>query len=146
MQENKRYSNSKTIIFGLIGAALIIAGGAWLDKLSREASAPSSSNEQQARIMNYISYQGEEGKNALDLLKAKHSVETQTFQGAGEFVTSINGLKGNSSNFWAFYVNNEQANVGASQYTTKSADFIEWKYEEIKPQDATPSEPATPAN
>jgi hypothetical protein len=137
MSENpKKYSNSKAIVFGLIAAALVIAGGAWLDKLSREATAPTTEQNTELRSgqMDYVSYKGEEGKKALTILKSSYQVETQTFAGAGEFVTAINGIKGDSKNFWAFYVNGKQAEVGAGQYTTKSSDLIEWKYEAIKDQ------------
>lgn len=80
-----------------------------------------------------IKYQGVEGQNALELLKASHQVETKSFGDAGEFVTSIDGVAPNAStHFWAFYVNGSQAQVGAGSYVTKSGDLIEWKLEEIK--------------
>lgn len=75
----------------------------------------------------------EENKTALDLLKMGHKVETKTFSGVGEYVTSINGKKEDTGkNFWSFYVNNQQAQEGAATYKPKDKDFIEWKLEEIK--------------
>lgn len=81
---------------------------------------------------NEIKYQGEEGKNALDLLKAKYKVETKSFGSAGEFVESINGIKPDSKHFWKFFINSKSASVGASSYVTKSTDVLEWKLDEIK--------------
>ncbi len=80
---------------------------------------------------NVIEYNGEDGKNALTILKSKYTVGTQEFSGIGEFVTSINGVTPDSKHFWAFYVNGKSSNIGASQYITKSTDKLEWKLETI---------------
>ncbi len=80
----------------------------------------------------YIKYQGVEGKNALDLLKGIKKVTTKNYSGVGEFVDGIDGVGSDSKHFWSFYVNGAQATVGAGAYTTKSTDVIEWKYEAIK--------------
>jgi hypothetical protein len=79
-----------------------------------------------------VMYQGVEGKNALELLKQNHRVETQEFASIGEFVKSIDGVAPDSTHFWAFYLNGQQAQVGAGAYMTKNSDVIEWKLEEIK--------------
>ncbi len=74
-----------------------------------------------------------ENKTALDLLRMGHTVETKTFSGVGEYVTAVNGKKEETGkNFWAFYVNNQQATEGAAIYKPKDKDFIEWKLEAIK--------------
>jgi hypothetical protein len=79
-----------------------------------------------------VSYQGEAGKNAMEILKERHQVKTQNFSGVGEFVTSIDGVEADSkTNFWSFYVNGRQSPVGASQYETKPGDMIEWKLETV---------------
>jgi hypothetical protein len=73
------------------------------------------------------------GWTALDLLKSSHRVETKTFSGVGEYVVSIDGIKETTGkNFWALYVNGKQSQVGASDYTPKDKDKIEWKLEELK--------------
>lgn len=77
-----------------------------------------------------ITYQGVEGKNALELLKDNHEVATDVYD-FGELVTGIDGLSAEESNFWAFYINGEQAQVGAGDYQTKPEDTIEWKLEAI---------------
>lgn len=77
-------------------------------------------------------YDGQEGVDALTLLKSLHQVETKDFgAGLGEFVQSINGIKPNADQFWAFYVNGKSATVGASSYVTKKGDKIEWRMEKI---------------
>lgn len=82
-------------------------------------------------VENAIKYNGQEGKNALELLKAKYTVETKSYGSAGEFVESINGVKPDTKHFWKFFVNGKSASVGAGSYITKSADVLEWKLDTI---------------
>jgi len=77
-----------------------------------------------------ITYPGVDGHNALDLLKATHQVGTQKFS-FGEMVNSIDGVKAPATDFWAFYVNGQLANVGAGDYQTKSTDLITWQLQKI---------------
>ncbi|OGD60870.1 hypothetical protein A3A71_03095 [Candidatus Berkelbacteria bacterium RIFCSPLOWO2_01_FULL_50_28] len=73
-----------------------------------------------------ISYQGIAGKNALEILKSNHNVETKKFS-FGEMVQSIDGVKAPTTHFWSFNVNGKMAEVGAGDYQTKSSDRITWK-------------------
>jgi hypothetical protein len=77
----------------------------------------------------HLSYSGVEGKTALELLKAKATIVTKQ-SAYGEYVDSINGVKGGTNNkYWTFYVNGTMAQVGADTYKTKGGDTIEWKFE-----------------
>lgn len=97
-------------------------------------SVSSTATDQAGVAPNFVvQYQGQDGKNALELLKASHKVSTKTFTGVGEYVESIDGISPDSSHFFSFYVNGQQAQVGADQYVTKATDQIEWRLEEIKP-------------
>lgn len=89
-------------------------------------------DELPAQTAEHVSYRGQDGKNALDLLKAGHKVEVKVYSGIGEFVDGIDGLKSDAQHFWSFYVNGKQATVGAGSYTTKTTELIEWKFERIK--------------
>lgn len=89
-------------------------------------------DELPAQTAEHVSYRGQEGKNALALLKAGHKVEVKVYSGIGEFVDGIDGLKSDAQHFWSFYVNGKQATVGAGSYTTKTTELIEWKFEKIK--------------
>lgn len=81
----------------------------------------------------YVTYEGVEGKTALELLKSNNSVETKVYSGIGEMVVSIDDTKPeDSSEFWAFYVEGKQAQVGADQYVTKDGEKVEWKLEKIQ--------------
>lgn len=75
-----------------------------------------------------FSYQGEEGKDALYLLKL--SAESVEQNGTG-LVIAINNRKADDSKkeYWAFYVNGKMAEVGPADYKTKNGDRIEWKIE-----------------
>lgn len=71
------------------------------------------------------------GQIALELLEANVTIETQEFGDAGKFVTSINGLVGNNQNYWAFYLNDEYAQQGASQTILEEGDRVKFIYEAI---------------
>lgn len=72
-----------------------------------------------------VSYTGKDGKNALELLQIDHQVDVS----AEGFVNAIDGQKPGDHQFWAFYVNCKQAEVGAKDYQSKGQDLIEWKLE-----------------
>lgn len=72
-----------------------------------------------------VSYAGQTGKNALELLQSKHQVDVSS-QG---FVNAIDGVKPGDHEYWSFYVNGKQADVGAKDYQTKTSDTIAWKLE-----------------
>lgn len=48
----------------------------------------------------------------------------------GFFVDEINGLKNNSktNQYWIYYINDQSAKVGISNYNIKSGDIIKWRY------------------
>jgi len=80
-----------------------------------------------------ITYDGQNGKTALELLKDNYTVETQEFSGVGEFVLSIDDIEAeDGQNFWAFYIDGEMAMEGASTYETKDGEKIEWRLDEIQ--------------
>ena len=72
-----------------------------------------------------ISYTGVQGKNALELLQAAHTVDVSS---AG-FVNAIDGVKPVGRQYWALYVNNTLADKGAKDIQTKTTDSISWKLE-----------------
>jgi hypothetical protein len=129
--------NQKSKVF-LAGAIIAVAVAAFVgiglvtkDK-PKQADQPNQTSQAQQTPQTEVSYKGIEGKNALELLKQSHKVETKSYEGLGEFVTSIDGVAADSKHFWAFYVNGQQSQVGASSYTAKDTDTIVWKLEEIQ--------------
>lgn len=72
------------------------------------------------------------GEFATDLLKRDHQIETKNYPGIGEMVLSIDGIKPDSSHFWAFYVNGKSSDVGASSYKPQNGDKIEWKLVKVQ--------------
>ncbi len=92
--------------------------------------APVAANE---RLV--IAYKGEEGKTALDILKARAKVRTST-SSLGELVEEINGMKSSEHEHLLFFVNGEMSEVGAGGYVTKQSDRIEWKL--VGPKNSNP--------
>lgn len=75
----------------------------------------------------YLTYQGDNGKTVLDLLK-QHAHVVVKNSSFGPLVDSINDVQGGGK-YWMFYVNGKQASVGAGAYVTKNWEKIEWKFE-----------------
>ena len=78
-----------------------------------------------------ISYKCEEGKTAYDILDERFTIEAQD-SSFGKFVTGINDVKPSQNQFWAFYVDEKIATVGATAYVCQDQEKVEWKLEEIK--------------
>lgn len=130
------------VVAGLVGGVVMFATGsqpagtgdlreAAQGRMSEQAGQTPETPEK-AEPQKKVSYQGEEGRSALELLKQKHEVETDTFDGIGEFVVSIDGVVADDKHFWAVYVNDQLSQVGASEYITKLDDTITWKLEAIQ--------------
>lgn len=117
----------KTIIT-LIIVALIIGLGYTVFGGSANKSTATTILPADAKIN--ISYDGQDGKTALELLKTSgKNVETNK-SSAGEYVTKIDGQPvADAKKYWMFYVNGQQPPVGADQYKTKTGEKIEWKLE-----------------
>ncbi|MCL5411167.1 MAG: DUF4430 domain-containing protein [Patescibacteria group bacterium] len=95
---------------------------------NNQASASSAPNFSQLLGGDSFSYNGEEGKTALELLQSKAKVD-MSGQGTSAFVTGINDRKADNAKkeYWGLYVNGYPSEVGAGSYTTKATDKIEWK-------------------
>lgn len=121
-----RTAPSKTKVILIVAAVVAaIGGGSW----AYIANSPEYKTHAEVNAEHQttqLSYEGQNGKNALDLLKAHAAVETKHYS-FGDQVVSINGTTGNGPKYWTFYVNGKQAQVGAGAYTTKNSDELMWK-------------------
>lgn len=79
---------------------------------------------------NTISYSGQEGKTALELLKLSYTVETKN-SGGIEQVVSINGKRISEKEYWAFMVNGIQQPSSAASYITKNTEVISWEVKAV---------------
>lgn len=129
LTNDMRMKKSRMVPMILAGGLILLgAGCSWTETVNVNVEAKAT--KVCAKISSTcLRYAGQDGKNALELLKAKHKVEA-TAQG---FVTAINSIKPDSKHFWSFYVNGQAAQVGAKDYQTKKGETIEWKLETITP-------------
>lgn len=111
----------------VIVAAVVLAFGVYLVTPAFHRQADLTNKVQTQGV----TYQGQDGKTALELLKNAYKTETESFS-FGDMVTSIEGVKAGSNQFWAFSVNGQTSNEGAGTYVTKSTDTISWKLENIQ--------------
>jgi|GEM_PF-608603 len=115
---------SKIIVSVIVVAGLVGGGvGAWY-QLHNPARVQVTTNDQQQTTQ--ISYRGQQGVDALTLLKRHAQVQTKHYS-FGDFVVSINGTAGNGPKYWTLFVNNKESSAGASAYITKSTDTVTWK-------------------
>lgn len=115
------------IVIALIGGFSWYAVDANKNEAPKSPAVETTATPTQVRE---LSYQGEDGKNALTLLKEKYVVQTKSTS-FGEMVESINGLAADSSNYWSFSINGTEAMVGADAYEAKSTDTLGWTYKAL---------------
>lgn len=126
MSRTARYLQTKIIIAVLLVAGI---GGVWYYQAHHTSK---SKLQVQTQIVTSqtpttdLTYQGQDGKNALELLKTHAQVQTKS-SSLGDYVTSINGNDGGGTKYWIFYVNGKESQVGAGAYVTHTGDHIEWK-------------------
>jgi hypothetical protein len=117
-------NNIKTLLIALL--VLILAAGSFavldVNKQSNDVRTVTNSEHQ----ITQISYGGEQGTDALTLLKRNAAVKTKHYS-FGDLVTSINGSEGNGPKYWTFYINGKESTVGAGSYITKDGDQLMWK-------------------
>lgn len=74
-----------------------------------------------------LTYAGEDGRTALELLLQADPSATLEGEGENAFVTGIGGREAGENEFWALYVDGEPAQVGAGSLVTEDGQEITWK-------------------
>jgi hypothetical protein len=97
---------------------------------------PTPANQPARTERSVVTYAGEDGKTALELLKQKAKTQTQTFS-FGELVVEINGVRSGNGYDFLYYVNGAMVKTGAANYVTKTGEQIEWKL--VGPRSTIPS-------
>jgi hypothetical protein len=111
-----------------IAVIIILAGAGTAALVHNENSGHVQTITNSQHQLTQISYDGQNGVNAFNLLKKYATVQTKHYS-FGYFVKAINGVAGNGPKYWTLFVNGKEANVGASAYITKSSDIITWRLE-----------------
>ncbi len=67
----------------------------------------------------------------MNKLKKERKVNftDKTYIGLGKFIDSINGIRGDGTRFWIYYVDGQKAQIGVSNYKINPGDVVSWKYE-----------------
>lgn len=114
----------------------LVAGcseGGSSDGASPTASASVEASEQVAENVGKFSYEGVDGKTALELLQEKDPDAQVQGKGENAYVTAIRGREADpETEFWGLYVDDELAQVGAGSLETKDGQTITWRLEEIE--------------
>ncbi len=124
-------------LFTVLGIVLLLGVGVMLLPKIQTTQAPevTSIQEKVISVKQTINNKTEtvsqkKEATALELLQSTAKVKMKG-EGENAFVTVINGIEASESKkqFWAFYVNGKQAEVGAGSYILQDGDKIEWKLE-----------------
>ena len=121
----KDFFMKKKILIGVIIFIILVSGSIYIRDIELSHYAQQSAIHAAQQKIPTITYAGEKGKNALQLLKQSTSVQ----QDKSGLVVAINGYKPTGHTYWAFYINGKYANVGPASYMTKNSDVITWKVE-----------------
>jgi|GEM_PF-3288267 hypothetical protein len=77
--------------------------------------------------------EGETLHDVMSVMKENNLIvfQEKSFSGIGSYIYSINDIEENKKEgkYWIYYVNDEMANVGISNYVLNPGDEIEWRLE-----------------
>lgn len=117
----------QNILITILVVLLVGVGMWWYVNTPKTATtnAPVNTNtaSEGPTLPTTITYQGQDGKNVLELLQQNHDV----IESRG-FVQGIDGRVGSKTSYWLWYVNGKEGPVGAQDYVTKSGETIEWRF------------------
>jgi len=113
---------------GLLLSLLLIAAACNKTTQNNQPNTAAQPQPQPPAQSSTVSYNGQDGKTALQLLEQKFLVVTKGTPG-NETVFNINGLAADPSQAWNLYVNGKKIATNAAEYKTKSSDKIEWRLE-----------------
>ncbi len=70
------------------------------------------------------------GIGGLDAMKRLIALESRTYSGLGEFVTSLCGVEASTDQYWALYVDGEYSQVDIASIQIDKDTDIEWKLQD----------------
>lgn len=74
-----------------------------------------------------VSYTGQDGKNALELLVETHQVDSES-SSMGTFVKAIDSVEIGDGYYWLISVNDTMAMSAADKIMTQPTDTIRWHF------------------
>ncbi len=131
MSEKNSWGLMNIVAIIILGAILIIGGSLLGNQVSKKQAVSGVQSQFQPVVIKTITYDGQDGKTALEILKASDDVKSED-SSMGSFVTSIDGTENTTDTYWMFYVNDQLSSVSSDQYQSKSTDKIEWRYEQLQ--------------
>jgi len=79
-----------------------------------------------------VTYGGQTGQTALDILASICEIETTTSEdGQLTTVTAIDGITATTPDWWALYINDTPALLGPAALQTTETDTIKWRLESL---------------
>lgn len=127
-------TNKWLVVIGIICVGSLAGVGiyALIEGQTHQTPAVAATKTQHTpqSVINYI---GNKGETALAQLKRVAPNVATKQSSYGEYVDSIDGLKGGTDGkYWSFYINGSLATEGAGAYISKGGEIIEWKFEKLQ--------------
>ncbi len=132
-------NKKQKIISGILALIAVIAIVATALLINNKTN-PDKTNQNQSQALacpineegTVITYKGEEGKTALAILQERCEVQTTSSE-YGDYVNTIESKPADTTTqYWAFFINDEYATIGAGAYDTTNGDTIKWQLETIE--------------
>ena len=116
----------------LVAGTILVFLGAYFYFSQRNTPAPYLIQNSPAELP--LSFTATKETTVYDFMnelrnERKITFTEKNYTGMGKFIETINGIQGNGNQNWIYYVNNQKAEVGVSNYKIKSGDVVSWKYE-----------------
>jgi uncharacterized protein DUF4430 len=130
LNTNHKKPTITIIIIALLLLTGVTAGGLRMLGGDTQTEQKTVATEEQVQTATAVRYVAQPGKIVLDQLK-DHAREVIVKDSEyGQYVDSINGLKGGTGNkYWTYYVDGQMANIGAGEYVTEGGEEVVWKFE-----------------
>lgn len=113
------------VVVAVLGLGWLSWWMGWITmpKKSTPVSVGTPASTAPAELPSAISYQGQDGKSVLELLKVDH----QVIEGGG-LILAIDDRVSTDNAGWKFTVNGQSVDQGANEYLTSSTETVSWTF------------------
>ena len=126
------FTASLVLLLGLVGTACTTTTQITAPPAEPVAQVETTSVMTASKSIELTALDPQNGETALDLLKSSGAeIEVKSFGEMGSFINSINGVAGDTENYWSFYVNGEYAQQAADKTILKPGDKVKFVFEQV---------------
>jgi len=109
-----------------VGVIVLITVGVFVVRSKQQSVTATSASSTVTDTAFVPTYPCTAGGTALAALQTKYPVDTKDTS-FGKQIIGINNVVPANNQFWAFYIDNASATIGADAYQCKGTETISWK-------------------